>query len=129
MARHHYETLQQVFDDAYRGLAAQGFVRSRIDGGRCAYRGDGNTKCAIGHCIPDNLYDPAIEGATLSSHPSSRPKAAALFDKLFAAIEREKLCDLQSKHDCARKPKNMQAALSQFASEYGLTIPSIEGAA
>lgn len=28
----------------------------------CAYRGPGGTACAIGAMIPDDLYDPCIEG-------------------------------------------------------------------
>lgn len=33
-----------------------------IRGGCCKYRGPENTKCVIGHIIPDSMYDMEIEG-------------------------------------------------------------------
>jgi hypothetical protein len=129
MARHHYETLQQVFDDAYRGLAAQGFRRSQTNMESCAYRGDDNRRCAIGHCIPDDLYDPVIEGAVISSPFGRRPEAVTLFDGLFGTINRGSLSELQFHHDCWPVPEDMRNALHNWARGEGLTIPSIEGAA
>lgn len=56
--------------------------QSQIDTPRgtqvCAYRGDAGLKCAIGHCIADEHYEPRFEGKTLNSEGEvpTRLKAA-----------------------------------------------------
>lgn len=65
---------QETFDIVVRALLKPGrpSVEPRPDdlkpdepwtGGTCQYRGDGGMKCAAGHLIPDDKYDPAMEGA------------------------------------------------------------------
>lgn len=54
-------TRQEAFDRVVRGLAAQGWERSVSERGTCLYRGPEGRKCAAGHLIPDDLYDPAME--------------------------------------------------------------------
>jgi len=130
MARQHYETLQEVFDDAYRGLAAQGFVQSIGDArgftAICAYRGRGGRKCAIGQCIPDDQYFAELEGSSPATPALAQGK---FFDKLFGRISKDKLVDLQSHHDSWPCPEDMRNALENWALVEGLTIPSIKGAA
>lgn len=125
MARHHYETLQQVFDDAYRGLAAQGFTRSTKDDSifsGCQYRGHDGMRCAIGMCIPDDRYDPMFDDC---------PSLATVVNRsgVFGDIRLEALAQLQVAHDKGDTPLEMRERLANFASAHGLTIPSIEGAA
>lgn len=64
-------TPQEVFDTVCAHLAQQGrrSVDHKDDGDgyyfarpRCAYRGLGGLKCAIGCLIPDEEYDPRMEG-------------------------------------------------------------------
>lgn len=108
-------TRQEIFDLAWNGLKAQGFERSTSWTGRCAYRGDGGRKCAIGHSIPDEAYDPELEG------PIEHPVLVA------ANISRSDLdfCRaLQRKHDYADSPRDMAETLAQFAHDNSLTIPS-----
>lgn len=50
-------TLQDVFTKAVIGFRKQNYVRSN-HGGRCLYRGPNDTRCLIGHAIPDDKFDP-----------------------------------------------------------------------
>jgi hypothetical protein len=66
---------QEIFDTVATRLTAQR-VQSRgrstnPSGTVCKYRGHDNTKCAIGCLIPDELYDPILEGRAVRSffHP------------------------------------------------------------
>ncbi len=54
-------TDQEVFDKVVRHLWQQG--ERAGDGDSCFYRGPGNMKCAVGCLIPDDTYQPAMEGA------------------------------------------------------------------
>lgn len=49
--------VQQMYD----GLKSQNFERS-VGDISCLYRGHSGLKCAVGHIIPDELYDDDIEG-------------------------------------------------------------------
>src|SRR5687767_5712675 len=54
---------QTIFNAMWTGLSGQGWKRSIADGS-CLYRGPGGLKCAVGHLIPDALYDPGMEDGT-----------------------------------------------------------------
>lgn len=60
-------TKQQVFDTVVNHLRQQGSKAEFYDeeGDRhCCYRKDG-LKCAVGCLIPDEFYNPALEGKTV----------------------------------------------------------------
>lgn len=73
-------THQQVFDNALFGVRKDGYRGSFVvvedpdaiaDGGsgtkvKCRYRFEGRA-CGIGHSIPDELYDPRMEGKAAGS--------------------------------------------------------------
>jgi hypothetical protein len=52
-------TLQQIFDTSTAALLAQG--KPALENGRCRYRTADGCKCAVGHLIPDDRYDPAMD--------------------------------------------------------------------
>ncbi len=60
------ELMQEVLNIVVPALRKQG-TRStmRGKGSRCRYRGVGETKCAIGHLIPDAEYHPSQEEMSL----------------------------------------------------------------
>ena len=60
----HKTTPQQLFDYISAFLIKQGkpSVDRSVAAG-CAYRGNGGTMCAVGCIIPDNFYNPKMEGA------------------------------------------------------------------
>lgn len=53
-------TGQEIFDGVLAHLRKQAKA-SLNTRGKCAYRGEGGTACAVGCLIPDELYDPRIE--------------------------------------------------------------------
>jgi hypothetical protein len=121
-----FETLQDVFNVAYRGLAAQGFVQANIkasDGRNyCAYRGANETKCAIGHCIPDELVYVGPDGGQLFSITTGIRKSED-WKTLFSKISVSALESLQSCHDRSFQPERMKERLEEYARAYGLTVP------
>jgi hypothetical protein len=55
---------QAMFEAMVRGLASQGWRRSRTDeafASKCVYRGGEERKCAVGWLIPDDKYYPEME--------------------------------------------------------------------
>ncbi len=114
--------LQTAFDTAYRGLKAQGFRRSYDRSAyRCMYRGPNETKCAVGHLIPDNIYigQGQMNYAKISQLVQMSPEIAVL----FANLKQDDLVALQVKHDNASNPEDMETRLHEFALDYNLTIP------
>ena len=59
-------TEQKIFDSVLAHLRKQGKASLNAKG-KCAYRGEGGTACAVGCLIPDELYDPRIENWTVES--------------------------------------------------------------
>lgn len=57
-------TPQEIFDFVIAHLAKQGSQSANSEG-VCSYRGLNNTMCAIGCLIPDEFYDPSMEGANV----------------------------------------------------------------
>ncbi len=53
-------TQQQVIDHILEAMRKQGKGSYNQDNG-CLYRGPDGTKCPVGHCIPDELYDPLMD--------------------------------------------------------------------
>lgn len=117
-------TRQEAFDRAARGLAGQGFEKSlSVSGDKCLYRGAGGLKCAIGHLIPDELYDPKMDASVADRVPfGTIIEICGLHasDVEFAA-------DLQSAHDDAGDTGglSMQRGLAEFAVRWSLDDRSI----
>ena len=56
-------TNQETFDTVARHLLTQAEKAIQTGTlGECAYRGDRGLRCAVGCLLPDNLYDPDMEG-------------------------------------------------------------------
>lgn len=120
-----YRTQQEVFDAALRGLSSQGFVRS-VAGGVCAYRGSDGLKCSIGHLIPDEAYDPAIEGFGI--HLLTDKKSGEFYRAIWNLFDDDLLAWgilplLQAAHDSADTPIEMIRRLRQVALDTGLRYP------
>lgn len=113
---------QELFNMAYVGLAKQEFVPSRdtsVTFGHCLYRGPNGRKCAIGHCIPDDKYMPAMESEGVVSISKVIQEVAGIeaADIWFAD-------GLQKIHDLSDKD-NMRNRLEAFAVENNLSIPEV----
>lgn len=86
---------------------------------RCRYRVEdiptgAILSCAIGCHIPDEVYDPSMEG-----HNVYYLMANPAIEELFAGLSVEFLCELQSIHD-SFLPVDWPEMLESFADTYGL---------
>lgn len=117
---------QEIFDTVATHLLKQGRRAVNPDiPEMCHYRGAGGTKCAVGVLIPDEVYDPMMEGRTvvgLLSHPEFKiPRWMWNNEQL--------LIELQNVHDVEHNWKGsatMKAALSKVAKESSLTSEVLE---
>lgn len=104
-------TPQEFYNKTVSHLRKQG-CRSEANKG-CAYRGPEGTMCAAGVHIPDELYDPEMEGATLDLLLVHFPQLEECFPDFELAFE------LQRIHDCV-PPMNWESALAHTAAEFNL---------
>ncbi len=114
-------TNQEAFDIAYKGLAAQGFRRSIVadesDAMSCRYRGPNGLKCAIGHLIPDSLYQPEWDqGLSLHRVISVCGLGSVRLDLINA---------MQNAHDSCGTPSEMNEQMRELANDFDLTIPQV----
>lgn len=137
------ELKQEIFAEVYAKAAAQGFKPSFMDDGEetCAYRGQGEylgCRCNVGFLIPDDRYDPKIEGndlgrAGIFELTTAYEKAVA---RGFDTEDRQEiaffLVSLQHAHDMAGMDPNFAAGhkgrLEYVAVEENLKIPEIANA-
>lgn len=111
-------TLQQVFDNALRGVRAQGAL-SRDAWSSCRYRmeeGGKQLRCGIGHSIPDELYNPDLEGKTAQTLLEWSASIESLLPPSKAV-----LMDIQHAHDKAKDLSDFEIAMHDVADKYGLT--------
>lgn len=57
-----YISNQDIFDAAWKHWIIEQVGKKSLKGRHCAYRGSNGLRCIIGRCIPDEVYDPSIEG-------------------------------------------------------------------
>ena len=112
-------TKQQVFDKVATHLLTQGKASRAVVGGEvgCAYRGEDGTSCAVGCLLPDELYDPEMEGKNAKWVLSYCPA----FKDLFVPGVWSLLASLHSLHDYC-SPLAWEQGLLDIAAKYGLKI-------
>jgi|SRR5581483_1613245 len=107
-------TNQEFFDKVKDHLLTQ--KRKSLGKDRsCKYRGIDNLKCSIGSVIPDELYDPDMEGRLPGNLITKFPKIA----ELFAGVDFSLITDLQLVHDCT-PALIWENELKKVACKYGL---------
>lgn len=136
---------QMTFDAAYTGLALQGWLQSADEYGNCRYRlhrmeqptplhhaGQPMLKCAAGHLIPDDKYDPGFEGDGVGERRialivikggysiKTAHELQRIHDGRVDATE-----DQQGTHFTKQSPDELQAAFVAYANAQGLTIPMV----
>ena len=84
--------MQETFDFVFKKLYEQNAVSIGFTG-MCAYRGKDGRRCAVGWLIPDELYDPKMEGMVID-YPCVE---AAVQGHSMPLLE-----ELQSAHDNIR---------------------------
>lgn len=114
---------QKTFDTVATHLIRQGRRSTATVNGStdCAYRGRGGRKCAVGCLVPDDLYDPEMEGLAAW--------ALYRFPKLWKRIKEHEdlLVKLQTLHD-ERVPRTWHAELGLLAQYFGLNVDALERA-
>ena len=101
-------THQEIFDFVWTKLYEQG--EQSIERCDCRYRTTGGLKCAVGHLIPDDLYEENMEGRTvrvISEHYS-------LPSDVFNRYNEGFLNELQAAHDSAGTINFLEHLASQM---------------
>ena len=125
------KSIQEVFDHITSSLLVQGRKSKSDDSWQCRYQGAMGDKCAVGHCIPDDMYSPNLEGATVF-----RPKiwAATIPFTGWDDVQNDGYLFVNSKDERVRFMGDMQYIHDQcnvwdwpdhferIASEYNLTF-------
>ena len=127
-------TPQEIYDTVAKHLFTQG-KRSGVlwptGDFRCKYRGPDGTKCAVGVLIPDEVYDPDMEGHSIVGlfDPDATEKGG--FELPAWMKENLKLLvALQGAHDFSRywhSSPQMNARLKQVAQDHGLSAAVLNG--
>lgn len=129
-------TRQETFDKVVRAVIAQG--RPSMRGGACAYRGDDGCKCAAGHLIPDEKYDPVMEGATCTpteGDPSYFSPTARMANRVATVLREEGhtpvfVRELQRAHDAASGSDDFVASFKRrvrrVAHSYDLNTAALD---
>lgn len=115
-------TLQEILDHVYLALIKQGCRSTTDDGELCMFRNEHGDKCAVGHLIPGDEYDPEMDDPDgLGNSQVLRIIAEKL------QVERTFLLHLQHCHDKADDDNfaaTFTAKITAFAKEYNLNVPA-----
>lgn len=117
-----YTELQPVFNKIWQEFVVEKRPQAMINM-RCIYRSQGNKnstlRCAIGVCIPDDMYDPKIDTyGAINIVAESMP---AWYESVFNGINTKDLRELQRLHD--KDFWQFEIRMRVFAEEHDLTIP------
>lgn len=115
---------QAMFNKAVIGLSTQGFRQSMFAGSdRCAFRGEGGLKCALGHLIDTKV----LMGLPKANASDPEPQLPTVRNALGAVTDgdHEFFEVLVLAHDGldSRTPGGMAQAYIALAKQRGLTIP------
>lgn len=115
-------TPQEIFDTVARHLFAQGTRAYNENIAGCQYRGPCGTKCAVGCLIPDEAYDPEMEGRSvdslISGFPSWMQDNVGLLAWLQAAHDRKESWDSEDA---------LHSALATVAQRFNLSAGVLIG--
>lgn len=116
-------TEQDIFDIVYPAMIKQG--KPAIDEkGNCKYRAPDGSKCAVGHLLEDDEYNPEIEGNSVEEAGI----AHLIPDRLLPHVQF--LVDLQHAHDVmvdGNNKRDFRETSAWIVSERDLKYPEIEG--
>lgn len=120
-------TNQEAFNLALFGIRNQGYKQSiTSDSDSCAYRGNDNLKCGVGHCIPDELYKPEMENQTARVLMANYPRIGQLFE----TVNEYMLTEIQICHDhdlLGEESQRFELRMQGIADEYGLIYTPTQG--
>ena len=118
---------QAIFDDVVEHLRKQEV--KAIVGGSCRYREldsiEGDLRCAVGGVLPDELYDPEMEGNDIYCVVEGFPSVEEFFGKGNTVGF---LRALQKVHDYGNE-EEWENGFERIAEEYNLTYTPPQGEA
>lgn len=119
----HYMTNQEIFDKVATHLLTQKAKSMAIisDDYSCAYRGDDGLKCAVGCLIPDDKYDPTMEGHVAKTVLALFPRAI----NVHAYLSADLLDELRKVHD-VMEVDMWYKGLNDVADHYNLDASVLE---
>ncbi len=104
-------TNQEIFNKVLAHLRTQGRASTSNTNMSCLYRGPDGDKCAVGCLIPDDKYDPAMEGRRAEDVLGEWPDALG-FPATYYTLEL--LRYLQCAHDQYMPTRHDPADLSRW---------------
>lgn len=110
-------TQQELFDRVATHLLTQKAKAIGADG-RCRYRAPNGLTCAIGCLIPEEQYDPELEGCTVFN---TRIREVAGFQMALSDLA----ADLQRLHDY-ESPEHWCAELKEVAANHRLNTAALD---
>jgi hypothetical protein len=118
-------TKQELFETVINHLAKQK-AQALDDNYDCAYRGEGDTKCAVGCLIDDEYYSEDLEGQgahVLAVQLAVKHSVGMVSDQAF-----EMLNELQTFHDRFYQAPNIaigdrKAKLKSICERYSVKLP------
>ncbi len=111
-------TPQEIFDKVSVHLLTQG-KRALSPKGRCMYRGEEGTMCAVGCLLDDTTYQPSFEGKGVN-------ELVETFEMPEFFVEEEPLLDeLQNCHD-NYQPDEWPEVLTSIAGYNGLSTTAMD---
>lgn len=117
---------QTLFNDAFIGLRDQGFeLSSNKD--NCWYRHPNeNLKCAIGHCIPDDLYNPRMDDTDddATTGVQHNQRVQRVLEQIYPGYNLNFAISLQEAHDSSRSSKDMESRLRALATKHNMEVPA-----
>lgn len=114
------EMMQDLFNKMWRGLSGQNW-QPASEHDACYYRMPDGRKCAVGHCIPSDMYNKYMEGLMVSEISVSDELGWNKWPLVMEFLE-----EAQSCHDYAAQNGQMKERFERLAADYGLTIPDVD---
>ncbi len=117
-----YTELQPVFNKIWQEFVVDKRSRAATAFG-CVYRGGSDAaseiRCAIGVCIPDDMYDSELDhhGSIADIHD----EMPEWYKSVFNGVKKTQLLKLQFIHDSHFK--DFEGEMRAFADDHNLTIP------
>jgi hypothetical protein len=120
-------SLQDIYNKALFGIRGQGYRPSSTGNGGCKYHiPQSGLRCAVGHCIPDDVagrWDDAEAGDTdIASISLKFPEDYAQF---FSEYQLPFLQALQCVHDTTRQAYSFESAMEKLAETYSLVYTPV----
>ena len=118
-------TLQALYDRVAEHLLTQNARARDPDNARCAYRGEGDLKCAVGCLITDEHYNAELEGDSVYAEPVQEVVRASidpqgLLTDADWSTTKDLLGKLQKMHDNF-DPEGWPTRIFLIAAEFDLT--------